>query len=220
MNASLRRLGSMWFTDFLFYFQLVAASIFVLSQLSTMRESIAGVSITWFGLWLVFLLINLWLSIEPFRRDRDRVSRQTFAMYLAWTLAMAFVFLFLLKQGAIWTMIDTVTALITLAGSIASIFIAQLKRISITDPMIQASFAVLCKAVPQLTLAWMIVEFGGGGISPYVVILGHVTISLRLTQLWYASIENGWDRNRRAIAIGEISNELTWLVVTVVWLLQ
>jgi hypothetical protein len=220
MSTSSDYLDSKRITDFLFYFQLIAASVFVASQLSVMRESISGVSITWFGLWLVFLLINLFLSIAPLRRDRNRVSKQTFVLYLAWVIAMAFVFAFLLWQGAAWTKIDTVTAMITVMGSIASIVVARIKHLPITDPMVQASFAVLCKSVPQLTLVWMIIKYGGDGISPYVVVLGHVTISLRLAQLWYASLEGGWDRNRKGIAIGELSNELTWIVATVVWFIQ
>jgi hypothetical protein len=185
-----------------------------------MRQSISGVSITWFGLWLIFLLINLFLSMAALRHDRNRISKQTFVLYFVWVIAMTFVFAFLLWQGAAWTKVDTVTAMITISGSIAAIFIARIKHVPITDPMVQASFAVLCKAVPQLTLAWMIIEFGGEGISPYVVVLGHITISLRLTQLWYASLEGGWARNRRGIAIGEVSNELTWIIATVVWLWQ
>ncbi len=220
MSTSSDYLDSKRVTDFLFYFQIAAASIFVASQLSVMRQSISGVSITWFGLWLIFLLINLFLSIAALRHDRNRISKQTFVLYLVWVIAMAFVFAFLLWQGAAWTKIDTVTAAITISGSIAAICIARIKHVPITDPMVQASFAVLCKAVPQLTLAWMIIEFGGEGISPYVVVLGHITISLRLTQLWCASLGGGWDRNRKGIAIGEISNELTWIIATVVWLWQ
>lgn len=220
MSTSSDYLDSKRITDFLFYFQLVAASVFVASQLSVMRQSISGVSITWFGLWLIFLSINLFLSIAPLRRDRNRISKQTFFLYLVWVIAMAVAFAFLLWQGAAWTKIDTVTAMITSIGSIAAVGIARINHLPITDPMVQASFAVLCKAVPQLTLVWMIIEYGGDGISPYVVVLGHITISLRLTQLWYASLEGGWDRNRRGIAIGEISNELTWIIATVVWLLQ
>ncbi len=220
MSTSSDYLDSKRVTDFLFYFQIAAASVFVASQLSVMRQSISGVSITWFGLWLIFLLINLFLSIAALRHDRNRISKQTFVLYFVWVIAMTFVFTFLLWQGAAWTKVDTVTAMITISGSIAAIFIARIKHVPITDPMVQASFAVLCKAVPQLTLAWMIIEFGGEGISPYVVVLGHITISLRLTQLWYASLEGGWDRNRRGIAIGEASNELTWIIATVVWLWQ
>ena len=43
--------GSSLFTDFLFYFQLVAATVVVVNQVATMKVSIDGVSVTWFGFW-------------------------------------------------------------------------------------------------------------------------------------------------------------------------
>lgn len=219
MSTTTSRHDSIWITDFLFYFQVIGSVVFIASQLSTMRVSIDGISLTWFGFWFVFLSINLILSFQSMRAMRTRLSTQTFIIYCIWSASMGLVLVALLLFGGRWTAFDTVTSLITLFGILCSIGVAKFKKIPVIDPLVQASFAVFCKGVPQLTLALMIMLHGGSGLSPYVVGLGHMTITMRLTQVWYASLSEGWDRYKVGIVIGESANFGTWIVVTIVWFL-
>jgi hypothetical protein len=51
-----------------------------------------------------------------------------------------------------------------------------------------------------------------------MLLAGHIGIMTRLGQLWYAIREAGWDRNRQGAVLSEIANEVTWILVTVAWL--
>jgi hypothetical protein len=210
--------GSSLFTDFLFYFQLVAATVVVVNQVETMKVSIDGVSVTWFGFWLAFLSINLVLAFNVLKTHQDRVSKQTFFIYVVWTLAIGAVFINLLRQSVQWTEVDSWTTVITGSGIFISLCVARLIGIAYSDPLVRSSFAVFLKAVPQLTLAWNIFLYGGDGLSVSLVIAGHLTIATRLIQVWYSTKIGGWDRNRIGIAVGELANQISWAVATVVWI--
>ncbi len=204
--------------DTLFVLQIFCACAFGVSQFLAMRDSVEGVSTTWFLFWVAFLIVNLVLAINAHRTYASRVSRQTVAIYALWTIVCSVNLVALLVTAtARWNHVDTATALITGGGCLAAIFIGRCYALPISDPLVRASFAVFCKGVPQLTLAWNIWEYGGGGISIVAFTAGHVTICLRLWQVWLSIREAGWDRNRLGMAIGEAANEASWIVTTAVW---
>jgi hypothetical protein len=100
---------------------------------------------------------------------------------------------------------------------IVATVIGRARGLQFGDPMLHAAYAVFCKAVPQLTLAWNIYRVGGDGISMVAFTAGHVTIGMRLAQIVFSIREAGLDRNRLGMAIGETANEVSWIVATVVW---
>ena len=51
-----------------------------------------------------------------------------------------------------------------------------------------------------------------------MLLTGHIGIMTRLGQLWFAIREAGWDRNRLGVVLSETANEVTWILVTVAWL--
>lgn len=113
-----------------------------------------------------------------------------------------------------------VALLITGGGIVVAIAVGRLRGLGIGDPMVRASFAVLCKGVPQVTLGWNILREGGAGIAVFAIIAGHLIISMRLAQIAFSIRAVGWDRNRLGIAIGEAANELSWIVATVAWIIS
>ncbi|MEX2482170.1 MAG: hypothetical protein WD928_15035 [Gammaproteobacteria bacterium] len=216
-DAALRR--ERHIGDGLFWIQILCALGFGLAQLLAMQKSIEGVSITWIALWFAFLVVNLVLATNALRAHPDRVIRQTVIIYAVWSVVCAVNLVYLLAAGAVWNEIDTVTALLTGAGVVAAIVVGLVSGVGVGDPYVRATFAVFCKGVPQLTLAWSIWRYGGDGIAAYAFLTGHITIGLRLWQVVYSIREAGWDRNRIGIAIGEAANEASWIVATVVWLM-
>jgi len=217
VEAALRRERRI--ADTLFWIQIVCALGFGLAQLLAMRNSIQGVSITWIALWFAFLVVNLVLATNALRAHPDRVIRQTVVIYAVWSVVCAVNLVYLLGAGAVWNEIDTVTASITSAGVLGAIAVGLISGAGVGDPYVRATFAVFCKGVPQLTLAWNIWRHGGDGIAAYAFLTGHITIGLRLWQVVYSIRAAGWDRNRIGIAVGEAANELSWIVATAVWLL-
>jgi len=200
-------------------FQILAAIGVGFSQHNVMRDSIAGVSITWLSFWLSFLLTNLAIAVSAVRVFPSRTAKQTVVIYAVWSVVIASILLDLLFLGGQWKWLDSLTATLTLSGVFLSIIWAKVRGIPISDPFVLASFAVFFKGIPQITLAWLIFQEGGDGLSSYAVLFGHAIIGLRLFQITFSIREAGWDNNRRCIFVGEAANGLSWLVATLVWLL-
>jgi hypothetical protein len=94
----------------------------------------------------------------------------------------------------------------------------KIRGLTFTDPLVSGFLAVCYVGLPQLTLTYKIFTEGGAGMAGAMLLAGHIGIMTRLGQLWYAINEAGWDRNRLGAALSEIANEVTWILVTVAWL--
>jgi hypothetical protein len=205
-------------TDALCAIQIACAITLCGAQFLRMRESIEGVALTWIAFWGAFLLVNLGLAIEAARTFPSRLARQTIAVYAVWSVGcFANLALLLATPGVVWSAIDSVTAWVTGAGVVSATMWGRARGVGWRDPMVQAGWAVACKGVPQLTLAWYILLEGGAGISLVALTAGHLTIGMRLAQIALSIREAGWDRQRTALAIGELANQVSWLVATVAW---
>ena len=204
--------------DTLFVLQAGCSLLFGFSQFVRMLDSVEGVSVTWMLFWVAFLAVNLGLAVRAHRTFASRISRQVITIYSLWTaVCAANLLLLLLSAGMRWTVVDTVTAALTLGGVVVATGIGRARGLHFGDPMLHAAYAVFCKAVPQLTLAWNIYREGGAGISVVAFTAGHVTIVMRIAQIVFSVREAGLDRNRLGMAIGETANEASWIVATVVW---
>ena len=204
--------------DGLFVLQAASSLLFGISQFVRMLDSVTGVSVTWMLFWVAFLAVNLGLAIRAHRNFASRISRQVITVYILWTaVCAANLVLLLCSAGVQWSLVDSVTAILTLGGVVVATAIGRARGLQLGDPMLHAAYAVFCKAVPQLTLAWNIYREGGGGISVVAFTAGHLTIGMRLAQTVVSIREAGLDRHRLGMAIGEAANEASWIVATVVW---
>jgi len=203
--------------DSFFLVQIVAALWFGYAQVSTLLLSVEGASITWMGLWLAFVAINLGLVIGASKKEADRVIRQTVGIYSTWTLVIGLSFFTLLVEGALWNEIDTVTACVTGVGMFLLLAYAFFQGLSVLDPIIRGGMGLLFKLVPQLTLAVNIWLHGGKGIAMYTILVGHFIIMMRIGQIWMSVQKSQWDKHRIGVVVGEIGNEVSWIVVTIVW---
>jgi hypothetical protein len=207
--------------DALFGVQLLFTFIFGGSQFYRMLTTQQGVNLTWFVSWLIFLLLNLALTIRAHQNQPSRVTLQTVISYAAWTVVVAADLAVMVWKGThVWGETDNIAALIVGLGVVLTVGLAYRLDLGIVDPMVKGWLAVFFKAVPQLALAYKIFMQGGAGLAVAAVITGHITILTRLGQLWFSIKEAGWDRNRRGSALSEVANELSWLVATVVWLVR
>lgn len=200
--------------------QIVSALGFGAFQGALMLTTTEGVSLTWLVFWGIFLLINLSLSIRANELQPSRITRQTVWTYATWTAVMITTTgIYLFGDGILWTAIDTWTALIALAGIAGTLHVGRRHALGVTDPLVRGYLAVFFKGVPQLTLAGNIFLVGGSGLSLFAIVIGHLTVCSRLGQIIMSLREAGWDRNRQGSAISEIANEISWITVTVVWLI-
>lgn len=219
-NMARRARRQRYIGDTLFVVQLLCAIGFGVFQGLRMLETTQGVSITWLVFWGIFLLINLSLSIRAHETLPSRITRQTVIVYAAWATMMAGdTAIYLWRDAVIWTTVDTWTTLIAVAGIALTLLIGRRHALGITDPLVRGYLAVFFKGVPQLTLAANIAFVGGAGVSMFAILTGHFTIGTRLGQIFMSLREAGFDRNRKGSLISEIANELSWIVVTVVWII-
>jgi len=203
--------------DLLFGIQALSALIFGGSQFVRMLTSTQGVSITWFGFWEAFLGLNLWMAFRAHKNQPSRVTRQTLGSYSIWTSMVTADFIVALTKSS-WDANDTNTTILVVVGGVITFLVARSKGLAIGDPMVKAWLAVFFKFVPQILLAYKVYQVGGAGLAPLMVWNGHVTILMRIGQLAFSIREAGWDRNRIGSAISEVANELSWVIVTIVWL--
>ena len=206
--------------DFLLTVQIICTFVFGGSQFLRMLTTSQGVSISWFATWEVFLVLNLVLAIRAHSIQPSRVTFQTILSYVTWatmvTLDLGVMFW---KKTGVWNGRDTATVLCAIIGVVTILAVARRKQLAITDPMVKGYLAIFFKAVPQLILAYnMFIVGGGNGLAGMAIVTGHITIISRLGQLCFSIREAGWDRNRVGSAISEIANELSWVVVTIIWL--
>ena len=207
--------------DVLFYLQIFFALSMGTSQAWKMLHSTEGIILTWFAFWGLFLLINLSLSYKAHVLQPSRITKQTVTIYAVWTLLMtANIFVFLWKDTLGWSPVDTITSVLAGIGIAVTLGIGKLRKLPLLDPIIRGWIAVMFKALPQLTLAYNIWLEGGDGLATIAVVVGHITICTRLGQIFLSIREAEWDRNRIGSMISEAANELSMLVLTVVWLIR
>jgi len=207
-----------WIADALFAIQVGCALLFGVTQIARMLETTEGVSLTWFLFWAIFLGLNLLLAVRAHQVQPSRVTAQTVATYATWATVLAGALAVLLWRSlGEWHTVDTLNVVLSGFGIATTFAIGQRHGLGFADPMVRGWLAVFFKATPQLTLAWHLTQVGGSGLAPFAVLAGHVTINLRLGQLYFSIREAGWDRNRLGSAVSEIANEMSWVVTTIVW---
>lgn len=205
--------------DLLFGVQIICTFIFGGSQFLRMLTTSQGVSMSWYGSWEVFLLLNLVLAVRAHRNQSSRVTLQTILSYVSWvTMVTLDLGVMVVKGTGTWNGRDTATTVCAIVGVVMTLVVANRKQLAITDPMVKGYLAIFFKAVPQLILAYNVFMMGGNGLAAVAIVTGHITIITRLGQLGFSIREAGWDRNRIGSAISEIANETSWIVVTIVWL--
>ncbi len=205
--------------DLLFGVQIACTFIFGGVQFWNLLKTTQGVSVSWYAFWEMFLALNLWLAYRSHKAEPSRVTSQTLAAYGLWVVVVgADIGAMLWRDASTWDMRDNVTAALATSGILATIMVGRQQKLGVSDPMIKGWLALFFKAVPQLVLAWKITADGNGGLAGPTLLVGHVTVLTRLGQLRFAIKEAGWDRNRKGSALSEVGNELSWIVVTAMWL--
>jgi hypothetical protein len=175
--------------DIFFVLQLILALVSGGSEFVQLLSTAQGVSVSWLASWLTFLVINLTLTIRAHISWPSRVTLQTVLTYAAWTTVIA-----------------------------ADLGVMVWKGREMWDGKDTVTAAMVAGGV-LLTLAYKIFTEGGAGMAGAMLLAGHIGIMTRLGQLCFAIREAGWDRNRQGAVLSETANEVTWILVTVAWLL-
>lgn len=205
--------------DLLFVIQVIGAVLFCGAQFLRSLVDVRGVSIVQFGLVATYLIFHLALGIGAHRARPSRLTRQAIITYCTWFLLIVAIIGAVLVNGSYrWSVQDTTTLLIALVLTLLIVVVGHRRNLTIANPAIKALLAIAYKSVPQVLLAWKILAEGGSGIPAVTIVVGHLTILIRLGQIYLMVREAGWDPNRKWLAISETANEVSWAIVTIAWL--
>jgi len=207
--------------DALFWFQIITTLLLTGSQFVRMLETVEGVNIARFLTTEIFVGINLYLALKAHRSEPSRVTRQVITVYVLWVVLIAFDIAAILWNGSYaWSVNDTATMISTFALSIIILSVGVVLKRGYRDPIIQGLMAVPFKAIPQVLVSVTILQEGNAGIPGLAIIVGFVTIAVRIGQLSYSIKEAGWDRNRKGSLLSEAFNGVAGVIVTVAWCIK
>jgi len=204
--------------DVIFWTQMAAAIIFGVAQVIRMTSSVEGLTLTVFIFNLTFTALNLVLALRAHQEQASRETKRARWIYVMGTITYSsFIAVMLFKADTLWDQRDTIAATAVFIG--ASIVLIRY-RFKIAKPMVRGWLALAMKSIPQLILAWKVWNVGGAGLSPTMVVIFHYLTLSRLFQITIIVREAGWDKNRVALAVSETGNELSWIIVTIAWLIK
>lgn len=204
----------------------IASIAYGVSQFVGLLKTTAGINISWLALWEGFMIFNFLLSLRAYKEaqemepgpDRDEKHRKSLQASVSYGLGgimngINTVYLALHLQTFDW--VDKTN--FAFVGIALVIVLARYYK-SLTCPMALACYAILCKAVPQLFMAWRV---GPMGVNPAnflaILAIGHLLIILRLMIL-FRSYRAKQEEATKGLIISEGANELSWLIVTASWL--
>lgn len=206
--------------NLLFVIGVLCTFVFGGAQSLRLQHVVQGYS--WYLLWTCFSAINLFLAIPEWRAKRTWQSVQLVISHSSWLL-MA-----LLDLGAligfntgVWSHHDTyaIVAAMMEIGTTVLIKHIWFPKLSLTDPILRGWYAAWFRAVPHVMLALTILNHGNMAVTGIAIVMGHVTITIRLTLLWITNREV-LPKNRKNIwgsLLSEFWNETSWIAVICTW---
>ena len=207
--------------DLLFVVQIIGAFFLAGSQFIRFLHKTDGQTLSMLLLMEAFMFLHLALAISSHRHNPSRVTSQQVKTFVMWIVLIGSnIAAFWWSSGFRWNHNDSVTAVIALAGSVAVFGFSRALGRDWREPAPKGLVAILFKAWPQTMMAVNIAQFGNAGVPAIALIAGHVTVATRIFQGLMAVIENPREHNRLWLLASEILNELSWIAVTIVWLVS
>ena len=199
-------------------FQIIWAYVFTVPQLFRMFVSTTGMTINWLLCALIFIVLNLILSISSYRKVNNRKTAQAIVIYANWVLLLIpLVTVAFIKCP--WTGRDSVIFSLIMAAALSIGLWCAISKTSLTDPVVKGLFVGLFRAVPHLFMAYCIFSAGSSrGIAFVTMIAANVTALCRVTTLLMSCRETHWEKGIRASFLSECANEGSWMVTSVMWL--
>lgn len=150
-----------------------------------------------------------------------RVITQQVIVHSTWVLCgIILLGVVALKGGYVWSHVDQTIATLALCGLGLTSGWAKAYRKSFADPAVRALIGVSLKPVPQFLLIAKIWSEGGGGITASAIIVGNVSILMRLIPLAMSLRTEGVNREKLWLLTADSLNGFSWLVVSIVWLVR
>lgn len=205
--------------DLLFGVQMVGGFVVCSTQFFRLIETTKGQLLSMFLIMEGYLCLNLMLASAAHRAGPSRVTKQTLVTYQIWLLLIGSNIAAIFLNGDYrWSHNDTLTVAYVIIGILIVFLVMSLRKVGLQDPMFRGLLSMVMKALPQFLMIPEIMEQGGAGLPGAAVMVGNLTILIRVGQIGFAIRESGRDRNRLWLCASEVVNEVSWATLSVVWL--
>ncbi len=207
------------FARSLFWLQIVLAWAYSVPQAWRLIGNTQSITVTFYLLMFLFILFNLSLSINAFLVDHKESSKRIVWIYANWTLLVGLLLAIVSWKG-VWKNTDNIVLILAFVATISVLVIGYKMNLSYRDSIIRGILACIYKGGPQLYLAYCIIQnHGASDLAPLAVWVANSTALLRIYQISFSIRQSGWTRDLLGLVISESGNEITWMLVTVIWLL-
>ena len=208
-------------TDFMFYVGLATALGWCGAQGIRALTTTEGASLAQYVAFTGGFMIQLVLALEARKKTPGRIISQQVKLFTAWsTCGLALVATVALKGGYQWSTVDTVITILASAGLVITISWAAFTATPLADAAIRAWMNISLKSLPQFLLVWKVMTEGPAGITPVAIVLGSLSIFMRLIPLSISMYTEGQNRDKKWLWISDAVNLASWLSVTIIWLLK
>ncbi len=213
MSANQRRL-----TDLMAVFGFVSAFVWCGAQILRAYTTLEGASLAQYISFVLSFALGFSLALSSRKENPGRIINQQLWLFGAWTVCGLVLLSVVATLDYRWTRGDTVSSLITAVGVVFTAVWATKRGLGIKSPMIRAWLSIFLKPVPQFLLVHKVFVEGGAGITVIAIVIGNVSIAMRLIPLIISAKTEGADKNKKWLIIAETTNQISWLAVTAVWL--
>ena len=217
-------------TDLMAIIGVVCAAWFCIAQIKQAFVSVEGVSLAQLVAFTGSMILGWWLAYNSRKQQPGRIISQQIAQFATWTtlgLIWVGVLVFEIEEYS-WTPFDTVVLTCAIVGFAGSVSWARHHKRPLSHPAIKAWISISLKSMPQLFLAYLIFQEGGGGWKTSTVFAGHVSITMRLIPLSVSCIRDirkshaeslgarirEVELRKRWLLVIDVCNSASWWVVT------
>ncbi len=166
-----------------------------------------------------FLIISTFLALRSYKTSRTRSNLQVVWVYATLIIAvLACGLATVTNKDYSWNEKESITLSLNIFGLVLIYAIAKSKNLTFMNPWVRGWLALVFKSVPQAMLAVAIWSAGGASMPLSAIVVGHVNMLTRIWQIVASAQNSGWDEPKKAVLLAEAGSELTWSIMTAVWL--
>lgn len=210
-------------TDIAFVMGLITAPYWCGAQAFKALTNLAGVSLAQYFAFVLSFFVGAVLANAARNKsigDRRSITQQT-VMLALWAVCGTLMVVFVISLGSyMWSPTDTLISVIATAGVSLTLLWALVARKPVSDAAVRAFLGVALKPIPQFLLIPKMFAETSGGYSIPAIVLGNVSIWTRI----YLNIDSlqkeGVSRDKKWLLTAEILNGISWLAVSIVWLVR
>ena len=201
-------------TRLLFWFQVIVTWTYMVPQvIQISKGKTGGLTLAMWVIYMGYLLISLSLAFLAWREKKEKIRLYTIIIFAQWIVFILVLFIMCIKSVH-WSAGDTIVCATVGILSVTTI----MWRNGLKDPMTRGWLAVWCKGVPQLWMAYVMLNaHSAEWLPPLSLAATNASCIPRFIQVYLQGKQGGWDKPTKGLMLGESVNVATWTVVTIVW---